>query len=139
MNAMNFGMQSKIEYLLLISLKFFLLWEVFLDILKKFYLIKALRPISKDCVFEKKVFFLVSLNEFFQIYSQSEVLFTKRLLKDYADGPCELKDIYTALKVEKSGVVSGYMEDLVTAGFVSHDFTWHLKTGSRFKIKSLST
>src|SRR5208282_5767343 len=51
-----------------------------------------------------------------------------------AEGPCELNDIYTALKVEKSGVVSGYMEDLVTAGFVSHDFTWHLKTGKDSKL-----
>ncbi len=51
-----------------------------------------------------------------------------------AEGPCELGDIYTALKVEKSGVVSSYMDDLVTAGFVSHDFTWHLETGSDSKL-----
>lgn len=36
--------------------------------------------------------------------------------------------------MEKSGVISDYMEDLVTAGFVSHDFTWHLKTGEDSKL-----
>lgn len=51
-----------------------------------------------------------------------------------ADGPCELKDIYEVLDVEKSGVVSKYMQDLITAGFVSQDFTWHLKTGQDSKL-----
>ena len=58
----------------------------------------------------------------------------KKIVERLAEGPCELKDIYTALNVEKSGVVSRYMEDLVTAGFVSQDFTWHLKTGQDSKL-----
>lgn len=82
-------------------------------------------------------------NEFERIFSD---LFSRRsstykiIVKRLADGPCELKDIYKALEIEKSGVVSQYMEDLITAGFVSHDFTWHLKTGrdsklSRYRLK----
>jgi AAA+ ATPase superfamily predicted ATPase len=76
-------------------------------------------------------------SEFERIFSD---LFSKRsriyktIVERLAEGPCELNDIYTALKVEKSGVVSGYIEDLVTAGFVSHDFTWHLKTGQDSKL-----
>ena len=58
----------------------------------------------------------------------------KTIVERLADGPCELKDIYAALRVEKSGLVSSYMDDLVTAGFISRDFTWHLKTGSRCKL-----
>ena len=71
-------------------------------------------------------------SEFERIFSD---LFSKRsaIYKNIAErlavGPCELKDIYTALNVKKNSLVSEYMEDLVTAGFVSHDFTWHLKTG----------
>ena len=82
-------------------------------------------------------------NEFERIFSD---LFSKRsviyktIVQRLSEGPCELSDIYTALKVEKNGVVSGYMGDLITAGLVSHDFTWHLKTGkdaklSRYRLK----
>lgn len=76
-------------------------------------------------------------NEFERIFSD---LFTgrsaiyKTIVKRLADGPCELNAIYKALKLEKSGAVSEYMEDLVTSGFVSHDFTWHLKTGLDSKL-----
>ncbi len=69
-------------------------------------------------------------SDLFSIRSSIYKIIVERL----ADGPCELSDIYKALKVEKSGVISGYMEDLVTAGFVSHDFTWHLKTGLDSKL-----
>ncbi len=40
----------------------------------------------------------------------------KTIVERLADGHCELKDIYTDLKVEKNSLVSEYMEDLVTAG-----------------------
>jgi uncharacterized protein len=64
----------------------------------------------------------------------------KNIVERLAEGACELKDIYQHLGVEKSGVISTYMDDLVTAGFMSHDFTWSVKTGqdsksSRFRLK----
>jgi hypothetical protein len=89
--------------------------------------------IQKLC-FRKEGFLF---NEFERIFSD---LFSNRsaiykiIVERLAEGLCELKDIYTALKVEKSGVISGYMDDLVTAGFVSQDFTWHLKTGRDSKL-----
>ncbi|NBO24988.1 MAG: ATPase, partial [Chlamydiae bacterium] len=76
-------------------------------------------------------------NEFERIFSDlfsSRSAIYKKIVERLAEGPCELKDIYTALNVEKSGVTSIYMEDLVTAGFVSQDFTWHIKTGKDSKL-----
>jgi uncharacterized protein len=82
-------------------------------------------------------------SEFERIFSD---LFTdrgpiyKKIVKRLASGLCTLEDVYKALGVKKSGVISGYMNDLVTAGFVSQDFTWHLKTGldaklSKYRLK----
>lgn len=76
-------------------------------------------------------------NEFERIFSDlfsSRSATYKKIVHKLADGPCELKEIYKALKSEKSGVISKYLEDLETAGFISRDFTWHLKTGSESKL-----
>ncbi len=51
----EFWNANKIGYLLLISLKCFLSWEVFHDILRKFCLIKVLRQIFKG-LFSKRRF-----------------------------------------------------------------------------------
>ncbi|MBS0585787.1 MAG: ATP-binding protein [Verrucomicrobia bacterium] len=76
-------------------------------------------------------------NEFERIFSDlfsSRSAIYKSIVERLAEGPCELKDIYTALAIKKNSLVSEYMEDLVTAGFVSRDFTWHLKTGLDSKL-----
>ena len=93
----------------------------------------AEKNIQRLC-FQKEGFLF---NEFERIFSD---LFSKRsttyktIVERLAEGACELKDIYVALNVEKNSLVSEYMEDLVTAGFVSRDFTWHLKTGRDSKL-----
>lgn len=70
---------------------------------------------------------------FSDLFSTRSIVY-KKIVKRLADGPCELNAIYEALEVEKSGVISGYMEDLVTSGFISHEFTWHLQTGKDSKL-----
>lgn len=84
--------------------------------------------------FQKEGFLFSEFERIFSDLFSARSTTYKTIVERLADGPCELKDIYEALGVEKSGVVSGYMEDLVTAGFVSHDFTWHLKTGIDSKL-----
>lgn len=76
---------------------------------------------------------------FSDLFSKRSSIY-KKIVQRLAEGPCELADIYTALQVEKSGTISEYMEDLVTAGFISHEFTWHLGSGrdsklSRYRLK----
>ncbi len=84
--------------------------------------------------FQKEGFLFSEFERIFSDLFSTRSTIYKTIVERLADGPCELKNIYTALGVEKSGIVSGYMDDLVTAGFVSHDFTWHLKTGLDSKL-----
>lgn len=89
--------------------------------------------IQKLC-FRKEGFLFSEFERIFSdLFSHRSVIY-KKIVERLAEGPCELKDIYKALKVEKSGVISGYMNDLITSGFVSQDFTWHLKTGQDSKL-----
>lgn len=84
--------------------------------------------------FQKEGFLFSEFERIFSDLFSSKSSIYKTIVERLSDGPCELKDIYTALKVEKSGVISVYLDDLVTAGFVSHDFTWNLKTGIDSKL-----
>lgn len=89
--------------------------------------------IQRIC-FQKEGFLFSEFERIFSDLFSTRSAIYKKIVTRLAEGPCELKDIYTSLKVEKSGVITGYMDDLVTSGFVSHDFTWHLKTGSDSKL-----
>ncbi len=84
--------------------------------------------------FQKEGFLFSEFERIFSdLFSHRSSIY-KTIVERLAEGPCELKEIYKALGVEKTGDVSDYMEDLVTSGFVSHDFTWHLKTGLDSKL-----
>lgn len=76
-------------------------------------------------------------SEFERIFSDlfsSRSAIYKKIVCRLAEGPCDYSDIYKALDVEKSGVIGQYMNDLVTSGFVSQDFSWHLRDGSDSKL-----
>jgi len=76
-------------------------------------------------------------NEFEQIFSD---LFSQRnaiyhnLLELLINGPLELNDIYQALKVEKSGLIGEYLNDLSKAGFITRDYTWKINSGRESKL-----
>lgn len=71
-------------------------------------------------------------NEFNQIFSE---LFLKRntmykkIIKVLVNGSIEYNDICDKLKVKPTGLLSEYLNDLKESGFISRDFTWHIKTG----------
>lgn len=89
--------------------------------------------ITRLC-FQKEGFLFSEFDHIFSDLFSSRSSIYKKIVERLAEGPCELKDIYLALGREKSGIISEYMEDLETAGFISHDFTWHLKTGLDSKL-----
>ncbi len=77
-------------------------------------------------------------HEFERIFSDlfsSRSAIYKTIVQRLAEGPCQLSDLYAALGVQKGGVISRYLEDLVTSGFVSHDMGWHLKDGTESKVR----
>lgn len=46
-----------------------------------------------------------------------------------------LEDIFESLNMKKSGVFSDYLQDLISAGFITRDYTWNISDG---KISKLS-
>lgn len=70
--------------------------------------------------------------EFDQIFSdlfaaQNQIY--KEIVQALANGVMEYNDICAALHITKSGLFSSYLDDLIQAGFIRRDYTWHLKTG----------
>ncbi len=83
------------------------------------------------------------LNEFERIFSdifgaRSDLY--KKIIDRLVNGPASQEEILTSCGRSKTGDFSEYLADLSTAGFVSRDFTWHLKDGkisklSRYRLK----
>lgn len=77
-------------------------------------------------------------NEFDQIFTD---IFTKRndiykrIILSLADGKCEFNEIYKKLEMQKSGVLSEYLDDLIKSGFIRQEHTWALKTGKSLKLR----
>ncbi len=75
--------------------------------------------------------------EFENIFSD---LFARRsetyqaIMHQLVEGSKALSDICALLKIQKTGVISTYLEDLVTAGFLARDSTWHIKTAKESKL-----
>lgn len=79
----------------------------------------------------------ILVNEFDLIFhdlftNRSEIY--KKIIELLAKGPLEFNDVYQELKYPKSGVLSGYLDDLINAGFITRDFTWLLKTGKESRL-----
>jgi len=90
--------------------------------------------------FEKEAFLF---NEFKKIFSD---LFSRKsdsylkIVTRLAQGAASLEEVSEALGMKKGGTVSDYLNDLVTTGYVSRDFTWSLKSGkpsslSQYRLK----
>lgn len=89
--------------------------------------------ISRLC-FQKEGFLFTEFEHIFSDLFSTRSIVYKKIISKLAEGPSELKDIYETLDVEKSGTISEYLDDLITAGFVSQDFTWHIENGKESKL-----
>ena len=61
--------------------------------------------------------------------------FYKRIIEILVNGVAEFNEIAKQLNYVNSGALSGYLSDLISSGFMSRDYTWHLKDG---KVSRLS-
>jgi uncharacterized protein len=83
------------------------------------------------------------LNEFERIFSdifgaRSDIY--KKIINRLVIGPASQEEILASCDRSKTGDFSEYLTDLGMAGFISRDFTWHLKNGktsklSRYRLK----
>lgn len=79
----------------------------------------------------KKIF-----NDLFSGRSESY----KKIVNRLAQGSSSLEEISDSLGMKKGGTVSDYLDDLVTTGYVSRDFSWNFKsrkptTLSQYRLK----
>ncbi len=58
----------------------------------------------------------------------------KRIVKILAEGPAEFTQIAQKLDYQASGALTEYLEDLLLSGFISRDFSWHIKSGKQSTI-----
>ena len=58
----------------------------------------------------------------------------KEVVVCLADGPKDLMQICKELEKSQGGTYSKHLDDLVKAGFVQRDFTWHLDSGKESKL-----
>lgn len=93
----------------------------------------------RQLCFEKSGFLYNEFDQIFSdIFAQRSQIY-KAIVQCITDNHYEYEEIYRKLKVEKSGVIGDYLEDLVKSGFIQRDYAWHLKSGkvsklSRFRI-----
>ena len=78
--------------------------------------------------------FLTNLAKFFQTYFLTETKIYQEIVQSITDNCYDYDEIYQKLGIEKSGIISDYLEDLEKSGFIRRDFTWHLKTGKTSKL-----
>ena len=83
------------------------------------------------------------LNEFERIFSDifgNRSAIYKSIIDRLVTGYATQEDILASCQRSKTGDFSEYLSDLATAGFISRDYTWHLKDGkisklSRYRLK----
>lgn len=72
-------------------------------------------------------------NIFSDLFSHRAPIY-KKIVLALREGPMEIEDIAKACGLTQTGALSEYLEDLKQSGFISRDFTWHLRTGALSKF-----
>jgi AAA+ ATPase superfamily predicted ATPase len=76
-------------------------------------------------------------NEFEQIFNDifsSRSKAYKHIMQCIADNHYEYLEIYGKLEVEKSGLISEYLDELAKSGFIRREYTWHINNGKQSKL-----
>lgn len=109
---------------------------------------KYLEEIKPGCSAEENIRQLCFLesgllfNDFDIIFSallQRESKYYEKIVLLLGDQSCEQQQLIERLEIEGGGLISTYLNELVTAGFVARDYTWHFKTNhvaknSRYRL-----
>jgi uncharacterized protein len=71
---------------------------------------------------------------FSDLFHKRGPLYSK-IVSRLADGSCDQEEIRKVIGMERGGRLSEYLYELETAGFISQDNTWHIKTGRISKLR----
>lgn len=94
----------------------------------------------KDLCFIKGGALVNEFNEVFSdLFSKRSVTY-KKIIKTLSSGSLDIKGICKKLALGQTGFISKCLDDLIKSGFISRDYTWHLKSGesSRLSLFRLS-
>lgn len=70
---------------------------------------------------------------FSNIFKRRSPLY-QEIVKALVYGAKEASEISKTLKIELTGLLSEYLEELSLSGFIKRDYTWHVKTGHDAKL-----
>ena len=70
---------------------------------------------------------------FSDLYSNNSTIYQK-IVTALADGIANIETICKRAKIQRSGSISLYLDNLVQSGFISRDYTWHIKSGKYSKL-----
>jgi len=73
---------------------------------------------------------------FSDIFGKRSEVYKKIVLK-LVGKPLAYGDICEQLSISPSGLMSEYLSDLIISGFVSRDYSWHIKSGAIAELTSL--
>lgn len=94
--------------------------------------LSAVENIKQLC-FQKNGLLVNEYEKIFHDLFSSRGTVRKRIVEYLADGPKEYSVITIALDYPSGGSLSKYLDELVTSGFITQDYTWSLKTGRPIK------
>ena len=89
----------------------------------------------KDMCFIKGSALVNEFNEIFSdLFSKQSTIY-KKIVQTLSQGSLNIQETYHKLNTKPSGFISEYLENLIKSGFITRDYTWHLKSS---KISKLS-
>lgn len=95
--------------------------------------ISAEENIRRLCFRKEGLLYLEFDRIFSDVFGTHASLY-KKLVMSLSKGSLDQASILQELKVEKSGVYSEYLDELVKTGYVTRDYTWNLKSGGFSKL-----
>lgn len=99
----------------------------------------AEKNIQSLCFKKESLLFKEFTHIFSDLFSKRSATYKKIALK-LAEGMADQQDIGNTLDMKKGGTIGSYLEDLVTTGYVEHEYTWNINTKtpskfSRYRLK----
>lgn len=104
---------------------------------------KYLEEIKVNCSAEENIKQLCFLQSGL-LFSDFDYIFSALLQRDseyyekitllLSENNLEQKQLIKQLDTESGGFITSYLDELVSAGFIDRDYTWHLKTGTISKL-----
>lgn len=95
--------------------------------------LNAEENIKRLCFSQKGILFREFNDIFSDLFSRRSDVY-KEIVRVLVDGSAEYNTICEMLNMPKSGHLSVILTDLIQSGFISRDYTWHLKSGLESRL-----